>query len=71
MTDAMSTKATLKKRFTDEEIRRKLDTIPWWKGTSDLWIALEESTDNDELKSECARRFSHAYHAEEYSADIL
>lgn len=71
MTDAMSTTATKSRKYTDEEIRHILDTVPWWKGFSDLWMSLEESTDNEELKSECARRFSHAYHAEEYSADIL
>ncbi len=58
------------RHFSDEEIRFVLDNYKGY-GSMDMWDYLERDAKDPALRQECSRRASRAYHAEEYSADIL
>lgn len=58
------------RHFSDEEIRFVLRNYKGY-GSVDMWDYLEHDAKDPALKRECSRRATLAYHAEEYSADIL
>lgn len=59
-----------RRRYTDNEIRTILDTEYGYL-TTDCWDWLEQCATDENLKAECSDRWQDAYHAEEYSAEIL
>lgn len=59
-----------RRRYTDNEIRTILDTEYGYL-TTDCWDWLEQCATDERLKAECRDRWQDAYHAEEYSAEML
>ena len=59
-----------RRRYTDDEIRRILDTETGY-GNTDYWDMLERSTSDPKLLEEIRYRWQAAYHAEEHYAGIL